>query len=68
MKVSPNDTLCIGETTNLNASQANTYLWSPSAGLSTTTSASTTATPSITTNTRWLVLMHIIALQIPAMC
>jgi len=49
MKVSPNDTLCIGETTNLKASQANTYLWSPSAGLNTTTSASTTAAPSITT-------------------
>ena len=49
MLVSPNDTLCIGETTDLHAMQANSYLWSPPAGLSNTHDASPAATPTATT-------------------
>jgi gliding motility-associated-like protein len=33
MQVSPNDTLCIGESTGISATNAARYLWSPSTGL-----------------------------------
>ena len=49
MQVSPGDTLCIGESTGLHAIQANTYLWSPPAGLNSTTTSDPTATPQVTT-------------------
>ena len=41
--------ICIGGSTNLTASGANTYTWSTSTGLSATTGASVTANPSTTT-------------------
>ena len=49
MLVTPNDTLCIGESTNLRASGANNYLWSPPSGLNRTDIADPTATPNTTT-------------------
>jgi hypothetical protein len=52
MLVSPNDTLCIGSSVNLKALQANTYLWSPAAGLNRTDIAEPIATPSVSTNYR----------------
>ena len=47
--ISPDDTLCIGESSNLTASGANTYLWSPPQGLSRTDIANPTAKPNATT-------------------
>ncbi|WP_243630203.1 PKD domain-containing protein [Taibaiella soli] len=47
--VGPGDTLCKGESANLSASGGTSYLWSPSAGLNSTTSATPTATPDVTT-------------------
>jgi hypothetical protein len=44
-----NPTICLGNSTTLTASGANTYLWSPATGLSSTTDASVTAIPSTTT-------------------
>lgn len=41
--------ICLGSSTPLNASGANTYSWSPSTGLSSTTGAMVTATPTSTT-------------------
>lgn len=41
--------VCIGTSTTLNASGANTYTWSPASGLSATTGASVTANPTVTT-------------------
>jgi len=52
MLISPNDTLCIGESTNLAANGANSYLWSPPQGLSRTDIANPTARPNVTTNYR----------------
>jgi gliding motility-associated-like protein len=52
MQVSPNDTLCIGETTGLAAYKANSYLWSPPTGLSSITSATPIARIGSTTNYR----------------
>jgi gliding motility-associated-like protein len=52
MQVSPNDTLCIGETTGLAAYKANSYLWSPSTGLTRNNIANPTARPNVTTNYR----------------
>ena len=49
MAVSPGDSLCIGESTGLHAIQANTYLWSPPAGLNNVNIADPTATPQVTT-------------------
>jgi len=49
MLVTPNDTLCIGESTGLRASGANSYLWSPSQGLSNVNIADPVATPTRTT-------------------
>jgi len=45
----PGDTICIGSSVRLYASGANSYVWSPSAGLSNTTSATPMASPSATT-------------------
>jgi gliding motility-associated-like protein len=47
--VSPNDTLCIGGSSQLSVTGATTYLWSPAATLSSTSSNNPIATPSITT-------------------
>jgi gliding motility-associated-like protein len=47
--VAPDKTICIGSTTTLNASGANTYSWSPSTGLSCTACASPNANPTVTT-------------------
>ncbi len=52
MLSSPNDTLCIGESTGLQASGAHTYLWSPSQGLSSTSIPNPVATPTVTTQYR----------------
>ena len=41
--------ICIGETANLIASGASTYIWSPSTGLNTTTGANVNASPTATT-------------------
>jgi hypothetical protein len=41
--------ICIGSGTTLTASGANTYAWSPAAGLSSTTGATVTANPVVTT-------------------
>ena len=46
------DTLCIGSTVRLFASGANSYQWTPSAGLSNTTSALPIASPKTTTTYR----------------
>jgi len=43
------DTICVGSSVTLTASGANTYNWSPSAGLSDTASATVIAKPTITT-------------------
>ncbi len=52
MPASPNDTLCAGEKTNLWASNANSYLWWPPAGLNNINIASPTASPALTTRYR----------------
>ena len=53
-KITPNaglnDTICFGQTANLLGSGGQSYSWSPTFGLSTPTSAFTTATPFVTTN------------------
>ena len=49
MRVGPGDTLCVGESTHLQAMQANTYSWSPANGLNATNIAEPTATPQTTT-------------------
>lgn len=49
MLVTPNDTLCIGESTGLQASGANSYLWSPPQGLNRVDIANPVATPATTT-------------------
>lgn len=45
----PSDTICLGNSTVLNVSGAVTYTWGPSAGLTPTTGASVTASPTVTT-------------------
>ncbi|MCC7331223.1 MAG: T9SS type A sorting domain-containing protein [Flavobacteriales bacterium] len=45
---SSSPTICIGESTNLTASGANTYIWSPATGLSSTTGSTVTASPTTT--------------------
>lgn len=47
--VSTKDTLCVGESSQLNASGANSYVWSPSTGLSATNIPNPIASPIITT-------------------
>lgn len=42
-------TICIGDSTTLNANGAATYVWSPGTGLSSTTGSSVTANPTSTT-------------------
>lgn len=49
---SPDDTICVGGTVNLNASGAKNYLWSPAAGLNRTDIASPIASPQTTTTYR----------------
>src|SRR5690606_35889088 len=46
------DSICIGESTNLLASGATTYSWSPAAGLNNTTISNPTASPTVTTTYR----------------
>ncbi|MBK5284327.1 MAG: hypothetical protein JJE25_02905, partial [Bacteroidia bacterium] len=47
--VSPSPTICFGQTITLNAGGANTYIWSPSLSLSSSTGASVSANPLSTT-------------------
>lgn len=47
--VSPDVSICAGETTTLTANGAATFTWTPSAGLNTTTGASVDASPTDTT-------------------
>ncbi|GAB4127302.1 MAG: hypothetical protein OHK0045_12020 [Raineya sp.] len=47
--VATNLVICLGESTTLTASGANTYTWSPAAGLSSTTGHIVTASPTATT-------------------
>ena len=49
MIVSPNDTLCTGKTAQLNAMRADSYVWSPSTGLSNATISNPIATPTVNT-------------------
>ena len=49
MTASPGDTLCVGSSVKLSANGAYAYTWSPSTGLSNTNTASTTASPIVTT-------------------
>lgn len=50
---SSDDTICNGQTTTLNASGGTSYSWTPTTGLTCSTCASTTATPS--SNTTYIV-------------
>ena len=52
LTVSPNDSICIGESSNLLAIGATTYAWDPAATLSSTSVANPVATPRITTSYR----------------
>lgn len=49
---SPNDTICIGQSAQLNVTGATTYVWSPAATLSSAVSATPLATPVLTTQYR----------------
>lgn len=50
IQVSNNDTICSGQQTQLSASGGNTYLWSPSTGLSNPNSPTPMASPTSSTN------------------
>ncbi|MDB5222033.1 MAG: hypothetical protein JWN83_700 [Chitinophagaceae bacterium] len=50
MRVSAGDTLCKGESAQISVSGANTYVWSPSTGLSNAAIANPVATPLSSTN------------------
>jgi gliding motility-associated-like protein len=52
MTTSPNDSICIGQSTNLLVSGAASYNWSPSTGLNSTTISNPTAAPTVTTRYR----------------
>jgi PKD repeat protein len=52
MDVSPNDSICIGSSTLLQASGASSYRWSPATGLSSTTISNPIANPTVTTKYR----------------
>lgn len=52
MRVSPSDSICIGESTNLLASGASFYTWTPAIGLSNTSIANPTASPLVTSTYR----------------
>lgn len=49
MLVTPDDTLCLGESTGLHATGANSYIWSPSSGLNNPNISDPVATPRTTT-------------------
>ncbi len=49
LSVSKDDTICIGQQTQLFASGATNYLWSPASGLSSTTASNPLANPIVTT-------------------
>lgn len=49
---SANDTICIGQSSQLNVTGATTYLWSPATTLSSATSATPVAIPTLTTQYR----------------
>jgi gliding motility-associated-like protein len=49
ISVATSPTVCSGSSSGLNASGANTYTWSPSAGLTPTVGANVTANPNVTT-------------------
>ncbi len=49
IQVSPNDTICIGNSTGIWATGGNTYQWSPAIGLSNPNIANPTANPQVTT-------------------
>jgi gliding motility-associated-like protein len=49
VQVTPNQTICPGASVNLQASGANSYTWTPTAGLSCSNCASPVATPASTT-------------------
>ncbi|RYF84171.1 MAG: gliding motility-associated C-terminal domain-containing protein, partial [Chitinophagaceae bacterium] len=52
MTVSPDDSICIGQSTNLLVSGAASYNWTPAAGLNSTTISNPTANPAVTTRYR----------------
>ncbi|MFY7885838.1 MAG: PKD domain-containing protein, partial [Dolichospermum sp.] len=52
VSVSPNDTICIGQTASLSVSGATTYAWSPAATLNNTSGQFVIATPTQTTRYR----------------
>jgi gliding motility-associated-like protein len=52
LQLSSSDSICIGESTNLLASGATSYSWSPGAGLNNTTISNPTASPAVTTTYR----------------
>ncbi len=49
LNVIGNSQICLGDSTTLNATGANTYSWSPSTGLNFSSGATVTASPSMTT-------------------
>lgn len=49
LNITPSLNICSGQSTTLSAPGATDYLWTPSTGLSSTTTSSVTATPSVTT-------------------
>lgn len=52
LQVSPNDTICIGQSSQLSVNGANTYQWSPSSTLQNSNTANPLATPVLTTKYR----------------
>ncbi|HEY0109512.1 MAG TPA: PKD domain-containing protein, partial [Fibrella sp.] len=52
MNVSPNDSICIGQSANLLTSGASSYNWSPAIGLNNTMISNPTASPAVTTTYR----------------
>lgn len=52
MNASPDDSICIGQSTNLLVSGAASYNWSPAIGLNSTTISNPTAAPTVTTRYR----------------
>lgn len=52
LTVSPDDSICIGQSANLLASGATSYSWSPAVGLNSTSISNPTANPIITTRYR----------------
>lgn len=51
----PKDTICFGKSTNIRASGGTSYLWQPTIGLANSSSANTTASPTL--NTTYTVLI-----------